>query len=492
MGPRYLTVPIVGQEEIVLFLVFYLTVKNITKGGNGMVFVLNKQKRPMDNCTPAKARKLLRDGLAVVHKQYPFTIRLRENQVHTSNKGYQIKIDPGAKTTGLAIVDSEANVVFLGELEHRGERIVSLLETRRQARRNRRSRETRYRKAKWGSNYKKKNSKFMAQSPRPEGWLPPSVRSVEQNIVNFVKKLMKLADIQAVAVESVKFDMQKMENARITGVEYQQGTLMGYEIRNYLLETKGHTCQYCGGLSGDKQLEVEHMHPKSRGGSNRLANLNLACHTCNDDKNNLTLPEYVARLKGSSSNLDRTRVRHIEQILKTGKSFVGLRYAAWANSMRHRLVADLDKVVLHVTQGTGGQTHFNRINGMGLPKEHYYDALCVGSIPAHGYNLATEDVLSIKAYGRGSHFVGQTNAYGFITKWRSRQKQVFGFQTGDIVKAVVTKGKKQGVYVGRIQIKKTGYFNIQQENGRIEGVSHKYCRLIQRDDGYGYQLKKAN
>lgn len=330
-----------------------------------MVFVLSKQKRPMDNCTPAKARKLLRDGLAVVHKQYPFTIRLKDNAVHTANKTYQVKIDPGAKTTGIALVDSEANVVLLAEIEHRGECIVSLLQTRRQTRRNRRTRELRPRKPKWGNRYKKKGSKFSAQSPRPEGWLPPSVLSVEQNSVSFIKKLQKLANIQAVAVESAKFDMQKMENAGISGVEYQQGTLMDYEIRNYLLDTKGHTCQYCGGLSGDRRLEVEHMHPKSRGGSNRLANLNLACHACNDDKDDLTLPEYAARLKGSKSKLDQARVRHIEQILKMGKSFVGLRYAAWANSMRHRLVADLRALVPHVTLGTGGQTHTTALTAWG-------------------------------------------------------------------------------------------------------------------------------
>lgn len=457
-----------------------------------MVFVLSKQKRPMDTCTPAKARKLLRNGLAVVHKQLPFTIRLRDNAAHTANKTYQVKIDPGAKTTGIALVDSEANAVFLAELEHRGEHVVSLLETRRQTRRNRRSRELRYRKPKWGNSYKKKGSKFMAQSPRPDGWLPPSVLSVEQNVINWVRKLMKIANIQAVAVESVKFDMQKMENASISGVEYQQGTLMGYEIRNYLLETKGHTCQYCGGLSGDHKLEVEHMYPKSRGGSNRLANLNLACHTCNEDKDNQTLQEYVARLNGSKSKLDQARVCHIEQIIKTGKSFVGLRYAAWANSMRHRLVEDLRTLVPQVTRGTGGQTHYNRINGMGLPKEHYYDALCAGDIPLYGYHVATDEVLNIKAYGRGSHFRGRTNICGIITKHLTRQKQFFGFQTGDIVKAVVPKGKKKGTHVGRVAVRKSGYFNFQTRSGVVQGIGNKHCRIIQRNDGYGYTIKQRS
>ncbi|CZQ80638.1 hnh endonuclease [Trichococcus palustris] len=444
-----------------------------------MVFVLSKQKQPMDNCTPAKARILLRDGSATIHKQYPFTIRLKDNAAHTADKTYQIKLDPGAKITGVALVDSEAHAVFFAELEHRGERIVALLQTR-------------YRKPKWGNSFKKKDSKFNADTRRPEGWLPPSVVSIEQDIVHFVKKMRNLCMIQLAAVESVKFDMQKMENASITDVVYQQGTLMGYEIRHYLLEKKGHACQYCGGLSQDKHLEVEHMHPKSRGGSDRLSNLNVACHTCNQDKDNRTLAEYVERLKSSKTKLDQTRIKRIEQILRTNKTFIGLRYAAWANSMRHHLVADLEKLLPHISQGTGGQTQYNRTTGMGLPKEHYYDALCVGRIPSSGYRLVTDKVLCIKSYGRGSRFRGRTNSCGIITKQLTRQKQFFSFQTGDVVRATVPNGKKKGIHLGRVAVRKSGYFNIQSTGLVVQGVSYKHCRIIQRNDGYGYTLKQRS
>lgn len=458
-----------------------------------MVFVLGKQKRPMDNCTPAKARILLRDGLAVVHKQHPFTIRLKDNTMHTSKKDYQIKVDPGSKTTGFALADEDGNAVFFAELEHRGERVASLLETRRQTRRNRRTRELRYRKPKWGNAYKKKGSKFRAQSPRPVGWLPPSVESIEQNIVNFTKKLMKLSNVHSIALESVKFDMQKMDNASISGVEYQQGSLMGYEMRNYLLEKAGHTCQYCGGASKDKRLEVEHMHPKSRGGSNRLKNLNIACHTCNSDKNNNTLEEYLEQLKKQKNNIAKVRIRHINKIIQTKKTSVHLRYAAWANTMRNQLIEDLSVLVPWFIQGTGGQTHYNRIQHLKLPKEHYYDALAVATVPIEGqYNIVTNNVLEVKAYGRGSRFRGRTNACGIITKNLMREKQVFGFQTGDIVKAVVPKGKNTGLHIGRVSIRKTGSFNIKTSNGTVQGISHKYCNIVQRNDGYSYTLKQRS
>lgn len=457
-----------------------------------MVFVLSKQKKPMDNCPPAKARILLRDGFAVVHKQQPFTIRLKDNSVHSQKKEYQIKIDPGSKTTGFALVDEDANAVFFAELEHRGERVVSLLETRRQTRRNRRTRELRYRKPKWGNAYKKKESNFQLDSPRPKGWLPPSVESIEQNIVNFAKRLMKLSNVYSIALESVKFDMQKMENMKISGKAYQQGELMGYEMRNYLLEKTGYTCQYCGGTSKDKRLEIEHIHPKSRGGSNRLNNLTIACRSCNSDKNSDTLEEYLERLKRLKTNIAKLRVRHISRILQTGKPTVGLRYAAWANTMRHRLVKDLDELGVYLTLGTGGQTHHNRIRKLKLPKEHYYDALSVVNLPSESYNMTTNQVLNVKAFGRGSRFRGRTNACGIITKRLTRQKQFFGFQTGDLVKAIVPKGKKKGVHVGRVAIRKSGYFNIRTPKETVQGISHKHCHVRQRNDGYGYTLSRRS
>ena len=72
-----------------------------------------------------------------------------------------------------------------------------------------------------------------------------------------------------------------------------------------------------------------------------------------------------------------------------------------------------------------------------------------------------------------------------------RQKSVHGFATGDLVKATVKKGKKQGGYRGRVAVRATGSFNIQTTEGVIQGISHKHCKLLQRGDGYGYQQSRA-
>ncbi len=95
--------------------------------------------------------------------------------------------------------------------------------------------------------------------------------------------------------------------------------------------------------------------------------------------------------------------------------------------------------------------------------------------------------LIITATGRGSRQMVKPDKYGFPrTSSKLRQKQFFGFQTGDIVKAVVTKGKKIGTYVGRVAVRKTGSFNIKTSNQLVQGISYKYCKFIHKSDGYMY------
>jgi len=335
----------------------------------------------------------------------------------------------------------------------------------------------------------KKGSKYKAVTPRPNGWLPPSVISIEQNIISWVERFSKLCNIASASIEAVKFDTQLLANPEISGVEYQQGTLVGYEIREYLYHKYGHTCQYCNNLSGDKRLEMEHMVSRRNGGSSSIKNLNLACHNCNDEKGSLNLKDWLAKLKeGKQTKLSEARIKNIEKILVKGISNRSLRYSAWVNGYKTKLIKDTKCIISKVELATGGRTSFNR-NNLKLPKEHYYDALCVGAVPEK-FNFKTNDTLIIKAYGRGSHFRGRTNSCGIITKSLPRQKEFFGFQTGDIVTANVLKGKKTGKYFGRVAVRSSGYFNIQTKIDLIQGIGYKCCKLIQRNDGYSYNIER--
>ncbi|WP_081136985.1 RNA-guided endonuclease IscB [Halomonas sp. BC2] len=439
------------------------------------VFVLDKQKRPLMPCSEKRARLLLARGRAVVHKRYPFTIRLKD-RVGGSTQPLSLGVDPGSKTTGLALMretDSEQrHVLCLFELIHRGFQIKKALQQRAAFRRRRRSANLRYRAPRFNNRIK------------PKGWLAPSLQHRVDTVMAWVNRLSRLAPVTAISQELVRFDTQKLNNPEINGVEYQQGTLLGYEVREYLLEKWGRECAYCG--TADTPLEIEHVVPRSCGGSNRVSNLTLSCHPCNQSKDALSLVDFFATDKGLKKRLKanghtaNARLERVQRQLKQP-----LRDASAVNATRWALFNALKATSLPVAVGTGGRTKYNR-QRLGIPKTHALDAACVGAFDAlHAWQVPT---LTIKAMGRGSYQRTRLTKHGFPRGYLMRQKQVHGFQTGDMVRAMVPTGKKAGTHTGRVAVRKTGSFNIQTEQGAVQGISHKYCTLIQRSDGYGYHF----
>lgn len=423
-----------------------------------MVFVIDCNKKPLDMCHPAKARKLLRSSKAAIYRKEPFTIILKKEVENDVKKYYRLKIDYGSRHTGLAILKSE-KVCWLGQLEHRTN-IKELLDKRRAYRRRRRNANLRYRKA-----------RFLYRT-KPKGWLPPSLMSRVNNIKTFVRRLASMLPLGAISYENVKFDTQKLQNPDISRIEYQQGTLAGYEVREYLSEKFEHRCCYCGIPEGEgRKFEVEHIIPKSRGGSNRISNLAWSCHDCNKEKGNRTAEEYG----------------HPEVQVQVQRP---LKDAAQVTATRWKTLNMLKSFGLPVECGTGGLTRYNRTQ-RNIPKGHYFDACCVGISTPKKLRFLTNIVHIITAIGRGKHCRTNVNASGFPRGYLARQKKFFGFQTGDIVKAVVTRGKKIGTYFGKVLCRKTGSFDIRTKTGRVQGISYKYFRLIQHLDGYSYDRKEC-
>jgi 5-methylcytosine-specific restriction endonuclease McrA len=422
------------------------------------VFVLDKRKKPLMPCSEKRARQLLEKGRAVVHRLLPFTIRLKD-RTGGQTQPLRLKIDPGSKTTGGAIVreqGEEQHVVHLDEITHRGATVKASLDSRRALRRARRARKTRYRKP-----------RFLNQR-RPRGWLPPSLESRIANILTWVERLRRFCPITALSQELVKFDLQALENPEISGVEYQQGTLAGYEVREYLLEKWGRRCAYCGKTG--VPLQIEHIQPKSRGGTDRVSNLTLACDPCNGRKTNRTVAEFLKR-----------KPDVLARILAQARA--PLKDAAAVNATRWELYRRLQATGLPVETGSGGRTKWNRAR-LRIPKTHALDAACVGNVD--GLRRWDQPVLRIAAQGRGSYARTRHTAYGFPRGYLSRRKSVHGFQTGDLVRADVLAGKKAGVHCGRLAVRASGRFNIQTSGPVVQGISWRYCTLLQRGDGYSY------
>ena len=425
------------------------------------VFVVDTMYKPLDPVHPGYARKLLSSGKAAVYRRYPFTLILKQEVQEPVTQPLRLKLDPGSKTTGVAIVnDVSGEVVWAAELTHRGNAIKDALTARRGVRRSRRQRHTRYRPARFDNRRRK------------QGWLPPSLESRIANISTWVNRVSRYCPIAAISQELVKFDTQVMQNAEISGVEYQRGTLAGYELREYLLEKWNRTCAYCG--AKDVPLQIEHILAKANGGTNRVRNLCLACEPCNIKKGTQDIRDF---LKYTPDVLKR--------ILVQAKA--PLRDASAVNSTRWALSERLRQTALPVERGTGGMTKFNRVT-QGLDKAHWIDAACVGKSTPDALLIDRVKPLLIKATGHGSRQMCLMDKYGFArTKAKMRQKSYMDFQTGDIVKAIVPSGKYQGTYEGRVAIRFRPSFHL---NGF--DVHPKCLTIVHRHDGYSYEKGESH
>ena len=424
------------------------------------VFVIDINKQPQSPVHPARARLLLTAGKAAVWRSYPFTIILKTAVQQTFLEPLRLKIDPGSQTTGLAVVhDATGEVVWAAELTHRGKLIKERLDRRRALRRRRRQRKTRYRKPRFQNRHTR------------QGTLPPSLESRVCTILTWVARMIRLAPIGAISQELVRFDTQLMQQPEISGSEYQQGTLAGYEIREYLLEKWQRSCTYCGAT--DVPLQIEHIQSRARGGTNRVSNLCLACEPCNLAKGTQDIRDFLAN-----------RADVLARVLAQAKT--PLIDAAAVNATRWRLFERLQATGLPLETGSGGLTKYNR-SQRNLPKTHWLDAACVGTSTPEQLKTASVVPLLIKATGHGTRQMCGTGEHGFPTRHRQRKKVHFGFQTGDLVRAVVPGGKYAGVHVGRVLARATGSFDIRTKQGRQQGITHRHCQPIHRNDGYSYQ-----
>jgi len=422
---------------------------------SNFVFVIDAQKRPLAPIHPGFARRLLKQKQAALYRKFPFTLILKESRPDLIRPDLKLKIDPGSRVTGFAILNG-AQVIWAAELTHRGQAIKDALLSRRQRRRGRRNRHTRYRQPRFSNR------------TRPQGWLAPSLEHRVLTTLTWVDKLIKLAPIGSIAQELVRFDLQQLENPEISGIEYQQGTLLGYEVREYLLDSWDRKCVYCG--IQNIPLQVEHIRPKARGGTNRISNLCLACDSCNKKKDTQEIEQFLAKKPDVLKRIQAQRKRPLKD-------------AAAVNSTRWALFNQLKKTELPVTTGSGGQTKFNRTR-LQLPKSHWLDAACVGKVEE--LKVLTSQPLLIKATGHGTRQMCGTDKFGFPIRHKSRKQIHFCFQTGDIISATVTAGKKVGSYMGRVLCRASGSFDIATKMGRVAGISHKYCKPIHKKDGYSY------
>lgn len=397
-----------------------------------IVYVLNKHGKPLMPCNPCKARKLLKQGKAKVKRTEPFTIQLLYGST-----GYKqditLGIDAGSKHIGVSATTKKKEL-YAADVEIRND-IVDKLSTRRQYRRARRDRKTRYRKPKFENRVRSKH----------KGWLAPSIESKINSHFRVVKDTYKILPVNKIIVEVASFDIQKIQDPDINGTEYQQGDQLGFEnVREYVLWRDNHTCQCCKGKSKDNVLEVHHIESRKTGG-NSPNNLVTLCRTCHKGhhKGTIKLPSKIKR----------------------GMSF---KDATFMGVMRWTFYNRLKELYHNVRMTYGYITKHNRIENH-LPKEHYIDAYCIAG------NLNAERL----DYYYYQKCVRKTNRQihkakilkGGKKKLNQAPKYVRGFQLFDKVQY---NGKLYYVF-GR---RSSGYFDIRTLNGdKVNNGSISYKKL---------------
>ena len=418
-----------------------------------MVYVLNKNRQPlMPTKRYGKVRRLLKSGKAKVIKRCPFTIQL---QYDTTNymQSVSLGIDAGSKHIGVSATTTK-EVLYEADVTLRND-IVDLLSTRRQNRRTRRNRKTRYRKARFNNRVRSKS----------KGWLAPSVQEKIGTHLRVVRDVYKILPISKIIVETASFDIQKIKNSEISGTDYQQGEQLGFwNIREYVLFRDGHTCQCCKGKSKDKILNVHHIESRKTGGDapNNLITLCEACHK-GYHAGTVTLPKTIKR---GMRFKDAT--------------FMGIMRWAFYNKVKE----------IYTPQGIEVRMTFGYITKnirikAGLPKDHYIDARCISGNPGAASDGTVYYQKKIRCHNR--QIYKSTILKGNIKKHNQADKYVHGYKLFDKVKYQ----DEEYFIFGR---RTSGYFDIRTLNGdkvNNGSISYKNLKFVQNHQGVLIERRKG-
>ncbi len=393
------------------------------------VYVLNMRGQPLMPTKAAKAKHLLKMGKAKIVKRIPFTIQLKYATGETRQE-IILGIDSAFKTIGYSARTRKAELIS-GEVILRTD-IPDKLKEKTMYRRGRRNRNTQYREP-----------RFLNRNIL-KGWFAPSIEHKINSHLELINKIKKLLPITEIEIEVATFDAQKIHNPEISGIEYQQGELQGYEVREYLLEKFQRKCAYCG--KKDIPLEIEHVVPSSRGGSNRVSNLTIACHRCNQKKGNKTAKEFG----------------HPEIEEQCNKP---LKAAAFMNTVRWELVKRLKDLygIASVNHTYGYITKRLRIE-LGLEKSHVNDAFAISKgtdqerCRSHAVNQNRRNNRSL-----------QLNRNGFKPSIRRGR---YEFQPNDLVRYKGQAYPVKGVF------NYGGWIRLYNENGKDINSNIKNVELI--------------
>lgn len=326
------------------------------------IFVVDFDGKPlMPMQKVGKVRRMLKGGEAKILRHSPFfTIQLLRLTKKTITRHLTLGIDTGYNYIGYSVIDSKTKKEIIGGQLELDIKMPKRLEARSMYRTNRRNR-LRHRKAKFDNRKRK------------AGWLPPSTKRQVETHIKLINKLVEILPIQTINLELGNFDMAKINNPDIKGVEYQNGVQHGFDnVRAAVLYRDKHKCQNPNCKNEDKNitLEVHHIVYRSFGGTDSPNNLITLCSKCHNQKNH--------KENG-----------FLYQWMKTKKKAGTLKEATFMNILKKYLYEDLvTKYTMPINITYGYITKEIRLQN-GIKKTHHNDAFIIaGGVDA---SLITED-----------------------------------------------------------------------------------------------------
>lgn len=388
-----------------------------------VVYVLNKRGKPLMPCSPRKARVLLKKSKARVVKRTPFTIQLTIAGGETV-QWITLGVDSGYSGIGLSAV-TDKQEVYSAEVNLRTD-MVKLNSERRQYRRFRRYRKTWYRKP-----------RFLNRK-KPESWLAPSIQNKFDTHIKLIQKIKEILPISQINIEVAAFDIQKIKNPNISGIEYQNGEQKGFwNVREYVLHRDNHTCQHCKGKPKDPVLEVHHIVSRQIGGM-RPDNLITLCSTCHEKVSK-------AELK---LNINPSKEFKAETFMSTVRWML-------VNKLR-----ELGNVVFH----TYGYITKQKRRELRLPKSHTNDAFLIAGGTIQNRVRVEYLIQQVRKCNR-KLFKGERSHIK-----NTAERIIHGFQRFD-------KALWKGIECFIIGRRKTGYFDLRKLDGTKIHASAKAKEL---------------
>ncbi len=440
------------------------------------VFVLSHEGKPLMPCVPARARILVKSRQArFIDYRIPTIRMLRATEEQL--QPLSLNLDPGAKTTGVAIVASFKRkdvVVFAANLEHRDD-IKKLLQQRAMYRRGRRYRNTRCRQARFNNRSK------------PEGWLPPSLMARVQSVKSLVVKLLKRATLLLCNIETVSFDIVGATRASAAPTTiYADGARLPRSTSLDALKAHyQYTCQYCCGASGDTVLEREHIRSKALKGSDVAENLTLSCRTCNQLKGTKSPQEFADSVTGSPKYV--AAVKAYAPLVKL-PSLTALRYASLMNSIAVKLhtavAAELNCPINDIPAVMTKQWRLQS----SYPKDHWIDAAVLSCINRRPLKIPERlTPLIITARKTHDRRMVKHDKYGFPCSKPKGASMRGGLKTGDLcrIDTRATRAAYRGSCIAPITITGSSV-DFTAPSGQRVRTSSNNAQLLLSSTGYKY------